>query len=174
MNTPYKSIVVLTGAGISAESGIQTFRAADGLWENHRIEDIATPEGFQRNPVAVHEFYNQRRRHLLQTEIKPNNAHSALAKLEHELELYPDTRYLLVTQNIDNLHERAGSKKLIHMHGELLKMRCSVTGLIFDIRQDLTLEQCCRCCRQRGRCRHPSGLSAAAARAGMEPEGDEA
>lgn len=153
MNTPYKSIVVLTGAGISAESGIQTFRAADGLWENHRIEDIATPEGFQRNPVAVHEFYNQRRRHLLQTEIKPNNAHSALAKLEHQLELYPDTRFLLVTQNIDNLHERAGSRKLIHMHGELLKMRCSVTGLIFDIRQDLTLEQCCRCCRQPGNLR---------------------
>lgn len=153
MHTPYKSIVVLTGAGISAESGIQTFRAADGLWENHRIEDIATPEGFQKNPVAVHDFYNQRRRHLLQTEIKPNSAHSALAKLEHELESFPDTRYLLVTQNIDNLHERAGSKKLIHMHGELLKMRCSVTGLIFDIRQDLTLEQCCRCCRQPGNLR---------------------
>lgn len=150
---PYKSIVVLTGAGISAESGIQTFRAADGLWENHRIEDIATPEGFQRNPIAVHEFYNQRRRHLLQPDIKPNSAHSALAKLEHALELYPDTRYLLVTQNIDNLHERAGSRKLIHMHGELLKMRCSVTGLIFDIRQDLTLEQCCRCCRQPGNLR---------------------
>lgn len=153
MISPYKSIVILTGAGISAESGIPTFRAADGLWENHAIEEVATPQGFDANPVLVHQFYNQRRRDLLHPDVKPNPAHSALAKLEHQLGSHPDIRFTLITQNIDNLHERAGSRKPIHMHGELLKMRCRETGLVFDIRQDLTLDDTCRCCREPGNLR---------------------
>lgn len=153
MKTRYQSIVVLTGAGISAESGIQTFRASDGLWENHRIEEVATPEGFAANPVLVHEFYNQRRRQLLLPDIKPNAAHQALARLEHAMLAQEGGEFLLVTQNIDNLHERAGSRQLIHMHGELLKMRCKETGLCFDIREDLGLDHCCRCCKQPGNLR---------------------
>lgn len=153
VSTPYRSIVVLTGAGISAESGIQTFRTADGLWENHRVEEVATPEGFAANPVLVHEFYNQRRRHLQGSDIKPNPAHQALARLEHALADIKGAEFLLVTQNIDNLHERSGSRQLIHMHGELLKMRCVETNLCFDIRDDLTLDHQCRCCRQPGNLR---------------------
>lgn len=114
-------VVVLTGAGISAESGIRTFRAADGLWEEHRVEDVATPEGFARDPDLVQAFYNARRRQLQQPDVVPNAAHLALAKLEEAL----GDRFLLVTQNIDNLHERAGNKNIIHMHGELLKVRCA-------------------------------------------------
>ncbi|WP_339856939.1 Sir2 family NAD+-dependent deacetylase [Pseudohongiella acticola] len=148
-----RRIVVLTGAGISAESGIQTFRASDGLWENHRIEDVATPEGFAANPVAVHQFYNDRRQRLLDTDIRPNPAHSALARLEHSVVDRPEHDFLLVTQNIDNLHERAGSQALVHMHGELLKIRCEQSGLIFDTREDLTLDTCCRCCREPGNLR---------------------
>lgn len=122
-----KSIVILTGAGISAESGIKTFRAADGLWEEHRIEDVATPEAFQRDPELVHRFYNKRRETLLQPDILPNPAHHALAELERRF----GGELLLVTQNIDDLHERAGSKNLIHMHGELLNLRCTTSGQIF-------------------------------------------
>ena len=107
--TPFKSIVILTGAGISAESGIKTFRAADGLWENHRIEEVASPEGFAANPSLVQDFYNQRRRQLLSDQVKENAAHEALARLEQEFE----GEFLLVTQNIDDLHERALS--LIHI-----------------------------------------------------------
>ncbi|MBF3339728.1 NAD-dependent protein deacylase, partial [Leptospira borgpetersenii serovar Hardjo-bovis] len=109
MNTPV--VVVLTGAGISAESGIRTFRAADRLREGHRVEDVATPEGFARNPQLVQEFYNARRRQLQQPEIRPNAADVALARLEEAL----GDRFLLVTQKIDNLHERAGSKNVVHM-----------------------------------------------------------
>ncbi len=98
----YKKIVVLTGAGISAESGISTFRSADGLWENYPVEDVATPQGYQRNPELVLDFYNQRRRDLLQKQIKPNAAHYALAELEANF----NGEFLLVTQNIDNLHEQ--------------------------------------------------------------------
>lgn len=112
-------VVVLTGAGISAESGIQTFRDGNGLWENHDINDVATPEAFARNPHLVHQFYNARRSNLLAPEVKPNPAHYALCELEQFL----GDSFLLVTQNIDNLHERAGSQRLIHMHGELLQMR---------------------------------------------------
>lgn len=115
---PHSRLVVLTGAGISAESGIATFRDSGGLWENHRIEDVATPEGFARNPQAVIDFYNQRREQLLQVE--PNAAHLALARLQR---LLPD-RMLLVTQNVDDLHERSGSAQVLHMHGELKKLRC--------------------------------------------------
>ncbi|MCL6358977.1 NAD-dependent protein deacylase [Pectobacterium polaris] len=136
-------VVILTGAGISAESGIRTFRAADGLWEEHRVEDVATPEGFQRNPELVQEFYNARRRQLQQPEIVPNAAHLALANLEAMLE----DNFLLITQNIDNLHERAGSKRIIHMHGELLKVRCSQSGQIFEWTDDLAAGERCHCCQ---------------------------
>lgn len=110
-------VVVLTGAGISAESGLSTFRDNDGLWENHRVEEVATPEAFDRNPELVHRFYNMRRANL-QT-VQPNAAHLALAKAESQYE-----SFLLVTQNVDDLHERAGSQNLIHMHGELKKKFC--------------------------------------------------
>lgn len=153
MQHPFKSIVVLTGAGISAESGIDTFRTAGGLWENHRIEDVATPEGFADNPVRVHQFYNARRRQLLSDSLHPNAAHLALARLEYALEAIPGAEFTLITQNIDNLHERAGSSQVIHMHGELLKMRCAQTDLVFDIRTDLELGDTCRCCRLPGNLR---------------------
>jgi len=149
MRRPVKSVVVLTGAGISAESGISTFRASDGLWENHRIDDVATPGGFERNPQLVHHFYNQRRRQLLQEGIAPNQAHVALARLERE---FPG-EVLVVTQNVDNLHERAGSRNLLHMHGELLKMRCQATNLVFDVREDIGFDSLCRCCRTPGNLR---------------------
>ena len=144
-----RSIVVLTGAGISAESGIETFRAAEGLWANHHVNDVATLEGFARNPQLVYEFYNQRRRQLLTPEISPNAAHSALAKFEHEF----GGEFLLVTQNVDNLHERAGSENLIHMHGELLKMSCLNSKLIFDVSEDFDYDTQCRCCRSAGNLR---------------------
>lgn len=116
--TGVQNIVVLTGAGISAESGLATFRAADGLWEGHRVEDVATPEAYRRDPALVHQFYDARRARL--EEVEPNAAHHALAKLDAEWA----GDFLLVTQNVDDLHERAGSKRLIHMHGELTKGWC--------------------------------------------------
>ena len=149
MSARAESIVVLTGAGISAESGIKTFRAADGLWENHPIDDVATPEGFERNPQLVYEFYNQRRQQLLSGQVRPNAAHSYLAKFEHEF----SGKFLLVTQNVDDLHERAGSENLIHMHGELLKMRCLNSLLIFDIAEDFNFDTECRCCLSPGNLR---------------------
>ena len=136
-------VVVLTGAGISAESGIRTFRAADGLWEEHRVEDVATPEGFARDPALVQAFYNARRRQLQSPEIVPNAAHLALAKLEQEL----GDRFLLVTQNIDNLHERAGNRNVIHMHGELLKVRCAWSGQVLDWTGDIMPDDKCHCCQ---------------------------
>ena len=129
-------VLVLTGAGISAESGIPTFRGADGLWEGHRFEDVATPEAFERNPKLVQRFYNQRRRNLLSPEIQPNAAHRALAEFEGK---HTDD-FLLVTQNIDDLHRRAGSQKVLSMHGELLKARCVDTGELFDCREDLEVD----------------------------------
>ena len=136
-------VVVLTGAGISAESGIRTFRATDGLWEEHRVEDVATPEGFARDPQLVQAFYNARRRQLQQPDIKPNPAHLALA----ELELALGDRFLLITQNIDNLHERAGNHNIIHMHGELLKVRCAQSGQILEWTHDVTDQDKCHCCQ---------------------------
>jgi NAD-dependent deacetylase len=138
----YRSIVILTGAGISAESGIRTFRASDGLWEDHRIEDVASPEGFIRDPELVHEFYNARRRQLLSPEIQENAAHKALTKLEAEF----SGSVLVVTQNIDNLHERAGGQRVLHMHGELLKKRCKLTQKVSDCTEDLNLNDSCTCC----------------------------
>ena len=113
-----RNIVILTGAGISAESGLQTFRAADGLWEGHRVEDVATPEAFVRDPVLVHQFYDARRARL--GEVEPNAAHVALARLDAE---WPG-ELLIVTQNVDDLHERAGARRLLHMHGELTRGWC--------------------------------------------------
>ena len=110
-----KTIVVLTGAGVSAESGVSTFRDSDGLWENHRVEDVASIEGWYRNPSVVLDFYNERRAQL--ATVKPNAAHLAIAALEDEYKV------TVVTQNVDNLHERAGSTKIIHLHGELTKVR---------------------------------------------------
>lgn len=135
-------IVVLTGAGISAESGIRTFRASDGLWEDHRIEDVATPEGFRRNPELVQRFYNQRRQQLQQPDIQPNSAHYALAELEQKF----GKNVLIVTQNVDNLHERAGSKNLIHLHGELLKVRCVHCAAVYECHNDITPSDHCATC----------------------------
>jgi NAD-dependent deacetylase len=135
-------IVVLTGAGISRESGLHTFRDADGIWARHRIEDVATPEAFARNPEAVHEFYNARRRGLLDPAIQPNAAHRALAELERR---WPGPM-LLVTQNIDDLHERAGSRNLIHMHGEILKARCAACGDVRPGQEDLSVALACSAC----------------------------
>ena len=142
MKKQYRNIVILTGAGISAESGIQTFRASDGLWHNHRIEDVATPEGFKRNPALVHEFYNERRRQLHESAIQPNAAHIALARLERK---FPG-KVLLVTQNVDDLHERAGSQNLIHMHGELNKVRCNKTERVYECHTDVDTKTPCECC----------------------------
>lgn len=144
MNKP--RVVVLTGAGISAESGIRTFRASDGLWEEHRIEDVASPEGFQRNPTVVQNFYNMRRAQLREPQIQPNAAHFALAELESVL----SDNFLLITQNVDNLHERAGSKRLMHMHGELLKVRCLNTGQVFVFDGEIHAETTCECCQKIG------------------------
>ena len=129
-------VLVLTGAGISAESGVPTFRGSDGLWEGHRLEEVATPEAFERDPVLVHKFYNARRRKLLDPSIKPNAAHVALAEFEQQ----HDDDFLLVTQNIDNLHQRAGSKNLLPMHGELLKARCMLTHDVIDWQSDLSVD----------------------------------
>ena len=149
MSGQYKFIVILTGAGISAESGIKTFRASDGLWEDHRIEDVASPEGFQQDPKLVHQFYNARRAQLLNKNIRPNLAHQALAKLEQEF----SGKVVLVTQNIDNLHEQAGQKDVLHMHGEILKKRCQKTQIVSDCRENLLLDTHCECCQQAGNLR---------------------
>ena len=128
MWTKETKVVILTGAGISAESGIRTFRASDGLWEEHRIEDVATPMGWERNPQLVWDFYQARRNQLF--EVEPNPGHLALTTLEEYLD-----EMLLVTQNVDNLHDRAGSKNLIHIHGELEKLRCEecdYVGIMMD------------------------------------------
>ncbi|CAH0525970.1 NAD-dependent protein deacylase [Vibrio hippocampi] len=143
MEFPYNNIVILTGAGISAESGIQTFRASDGLWEDHRIEDVATPEGFARDPDLVQAFYNQRRHKLQQVDIKPNQAHIALGELEQQFH----GSVTIVTQNIDNLHEAGGSSNVIHMHGELLKARCSESGQVVDMTGDIHTGDLCHCCQ---------------------------
>src|ERR1043165_8147509 len=113
--TMKKKVVALTGAGISAESGIPTFRDAGGLWEGHRVEDVATPEGWERNPEMVLDFYNQRRKRAL--DVKPNRGHIVFAELEKDFDV------TIVTQNVDNLHERAGSSKVIHLHGSLFESR---------------------------------------------------
>jgi NAD-dependent deacetylase len=134
------SIVVLTGAGISAESGLTTFRDSGGLWENQRVEDVATPEAFQRNPLLVHGFYNNRRAQL--KAVQPNAAHRALARLEAE---WP-SEVLVVTQNVDDLHERAGTRNLIHMHGELTQARCMNCRAVHRWQKNLLPEVSCPSC----------------------------
>ncbi|WP_298420241.1 NAD-dependent deacylase [uncultured Kordia sp.] len=131
-----KKIVVLTGAGISAESGIKTFRDADGLWEGHDIMEVASPEGFEKNPALVLDFYNQRRQQL--KEVHPNEGHKALVALEKKYDV------TIITQNVDNLHERAGSSNIIHLHGELVKSRSTIAPYkIYDCTKDIVLGDFC-------------------------------
>ncbi len=139
----YKNVVVLTGAGVSAESGLSTFRDNNGLWDNHRVEDVATPEAFDRDPALVHRFYNLRRNAL--NTVDPNPAHQALAEAEAAFD-----SFLLVTQNVDDLHERAGSQNLIHMHGELLKIRCVQCHQVSTSALDLSTASVCEHCQRVG------------------------
>lgn len=136
---PINHVVVLTGAGISAESGVKTFRDNNGLWEEHRIEDVATPEAFDRNPRLVWKFYNERIKQA-QT-IKPNPAHCALKKLED----YLQDNFTLITQNVDPLHQMAGSKRILTMHGELFKVRCTKCSKITTISKPLADYPLCDC-----------------------------
>ena len=140
----FEHIVVLTGAGLSAESGLGTFRDQGGLWSEFKLEEVATPEGFARNPARVHEFYNLRRRRL--GEAQPNGAHRALARLEREHR----GQVLTVTQNIDPLHEAAGTKHLIHMHGELARAICAACEESVDWTGDLSTEMVCAACGKAG------------------------
>lgn len=134
-----KKIVVLSGAGISAESGLQTFRDANGLWEGYDVMEVATPEGWRKNPKLVLEFYNMRRKAALTAE--PNQAHYALHRLEHHFEVS------IITQNVDNLHERAGSSNVLHLHGELFKARSTADpSLIYDL-QDWALDEGDHCAK---------------------------
>jgi NAD-dependent deacetylase len=142
-----RSIVVLTGAGISAESGLATFRGPDGLWEGHRVEDVATPGAFRRDPRLVHRFYDARRAQLV--EVAPNAAHLALARLDRE---WPG-ELLIVTQNVDDLHERAGSKRLLHMHGELRSAWCLACDSRMPWESELSSGPACPACGEAGRLR---------------------
>lgn len=132
-----KKIVVFTGAGISAESGLKTFRDSGGLWEEYKVEDVATPEAWEKNPALVLEFYNMRRRQAVNA--KPNAAHEALVRLEKKFDVH------VITQNIDDLHEKAGSKKVLHLHGEITKCRSSVDdSLIYPMKKkDLKMGELC-------------------------------
>ena len=140
------NLVILTGAGISAESGISTFRDAGGLWETHRFEDLASPQGFARDPALVHRFYNIRRAQL--HVVAPNTAHFALAAVERAWAGRGD--FTLITQNVDDLHERAGSKNLLHMHGELRKLRCAACGGVTPWQGDAGLDTACTACSSVG------------------------
>jgi NAD-dependent deacetylase len=143
----FKRIVLLTGAGVSAESGMGTFRDKDGIWTRHSLEDVATPEGFARNPLLVHEFYNARRRAL--KDAQPNLAHMALARLEQSV-TKSGGELMLVTQNVDNLHEKAGSSSLVHMHGELSRVKCEACGVKGVWDGDLYTDTECWRCGQAG------------------------
>jgi NAD-dependent deacetylase len=142
--TAPSNIVILTGAGISAESGLATFRGPDGLWEGHRVEDVCTPEALARDPGLVLDFYDQRRRAL--AAVQPNAAHEALARLDQE---WPG-ELLIVTQNVDDLHERAGAARLIHMHGELLSALCQACGERARFEGDMLDRAPCPSCRNEG------------------------
>jgi NAD-dependent deacetylase len=139
-----RSIVILTGAGVSAESGLATFRGPDGLWEGHRVEDVCTPEAFARDPDLVHAFYDARRARL--TSAEPNAAHAALARLDEE---WPG-ELLIVTQNVDDLHERAGAKRLVHMHGELAKGWCLACNAKFGWAGPMGTSAVCSSCGSAG------------------------
>jgi NAD-dependent deacetylase len=138
--TPSRNIVILTGAGISAESGLATFRAEDGLWEEHRVEDVATPEAFARDPVLVQRFYDMRRAAVLA--VQPNAAHRALARLDREW----TGELVIVTQNIDDLHERAGANRVLHMHGEALRAWCTACDARHPWRAPLSDHPPCPAC----------------------------
>ncbi|BAV63919.1 NAD-dependent deacylase [Sphingobium cloacae] len=140
MDSEIRNIVILTGAGISAESGLAIFRGPDGLWEGHRVEDVCTPEALARNPALVHRFYDERRAKL--AAVKPNSAHEALAALDAA---WPGD-LLIVTQNVDDLHERAGAKRLIHMHGELCSALCAACGKAVPWTGSLPPETACTGC----------------------------
>lgn len=140
------NIVVLTGAGISRESGLATFRDPDGIWAKVRIEDVATPDAFRRDPARVQAFYNARRAQLRDPAIRPNAAHLALAELERR---WPGD-FLLVTQNVDDLHDRAGSARLLHMHGELMKARCMRCAAVHPWAEDLSADTPCPGCGRTG------------------------
>ena len=142
-----RNIVVLTGSGISAESGVATFRDADGVWAKYDYTEVATPEGFARNPALVHEFYNARRAGVQTAE--PNAAHRALAELEVGL-AGRGGALTLITQNVDNLHERGGSNNVLHMHGELLKAECAHCGGVCDCDHDLSVTHECSVCARTG------------------------
>lgn len=144
--SPDGHIVILTGAGISKESGLDTFRDVGGIWQRYDLEAVCTPEGFARDPDLVHDFYNQRRRQLLEPGIKPNAAHIALAALQHEW----SGEVTLVTQNIDNLHERGGSLDVVHMHGELLRLWCVSCGEKFASTDDSASMMGCPSCGHSG------------------------
>ena len=168
-------IVVLTGAGISRESGLATFRDEDGVWRKVRLEDVATPQAYWRDPETVLAFYDARRRSLLDPAVQPNAAHRALARLEQE---WPG-EFLLVTQNVDDLHERAGSRRLLHMHGELLRAWCLTCHATHGgWRENITRETSCPACGSTGRMRphivwfgemplHMEAIEAALDRCGM-------
>ena len=141
--TDFLNIVILTGAGLPAESGLATLRDKDGIWAKYDYREVATPEGFRTNPQLVHDFYNQRRRGL--AGVSPNAAHFALARLEREHK----GSVTVITQNIDHLHEAAGSRNLTHMHGELLKALCALCGARRAWRDDLGLETQCPACRKK-------------------------
>ena len=140
MDKKYKSIVILTGAGISAESGLATFRSSNGLWNNHRVEDVATIEAFQRNPEFVHDFYNQMKPELLAA--KPNPAHLALTKLQDN---YP-APVSIITQNVDTLHEKAKSRNIYHIHGQINQAVCLNCGHVLETWNDVTTETVCPQC----------------------------
>ena len=144
MEKKYKSIVVLTGAGISAESGLATFRSSNGLWNNHRVEDVATIEAFQRNPEFVHDFYNQMKPELLAA--KPNPAHLALTKLQDN---YP-APVSIITQNVDTLHEKAKSRNIYHIHGQINQAVCLNCGHVLETWNDVTTETVCSQCSVAG------------------------
>ncbi len=146
MKSASENIVVLTGAGISAESGLGTFRGAGGVWGAQRVEDVATPEAFRNNPGLVQRFYNQRRQRLQSPQIEPNPAHHALARLEKE---WPGG-FFLVTQNVDDLHEHAGSENVLHMHGKLLEVRCTRSHEVFAWQDAVMDETACPCCERHG------------------------
>jgi len=143
------SIIILTGAGVSKESGLDTFRGKGGLWRGVRAEQVATPQAFEQDPNLVHSFYNARKGKLLDDAIKPNAAHVALASLEKHWQ----GSFLLVTQNVDNLHERAGSNNLIHMHGEILKANCVNCHSVSMWKDDMTVKSICPNCHEAGKLR---------------------
>lgn len=145
MTRKYQNIVILTGAGISAESGLATFRSADGLWNNHRVEDVASVEGFQRNPELVHDFYNNLKEEVQKA--KPNPAHRAITHLQQE---YPGAVVSVITQNVDTLHEKAGNTNVLHIHGQINQAVCLNCGHILETFGDVTTETACSTCHVPG------------------------